>query len=108
ATTEIYPLPLHAALPISWRYPPSFDLQYGEWLRERFERGDGRCLQAAVNVDLTTLLTIVLLGDQPLFGPPPRALLDPVLMEDCTRAMVSDIDVLMTDFDADPRNVRLH
>jgi predicted nucleotidyltransferase len=90
-----------------WRYPPSFDLQYGEWLRERFERGDGRPLQAAVNVDLTTLLTIVLLGDQPLFGPPPRALLDPVLMKDCTRAMVSDIDVLMDEFDADTRNILL-
>ena len=45
-----------------WRYPPSFDLQYGEWLRERFERGDSLPLQAAVNPDLTTLLTIVLLG----------------------------------------------
>lgn len=62
-----------------WRYPPSFDLQYGEWLRKRFERGDSRPLQAAVNVDLTTLLTIVLLGDQPPFGPPPGELLDPVL-----------------------------
>lgn len=90
-----------------WRYPPSFDLQYGEWLRERFERGDGRLLQPAVNVDLTTLLTIVLLGDQPLLGPPPGALLDPVLMEDCARAMVSDIDVLMDEFDADTRNILL-
>jgi hypothetical protein len=45
-----------------WRYPPTFDLQYGEWLRKRFERGDSLPLQAAVNSDLTTLLTIVLLG----------------------------------------------
>ena len=90
-----------------WRYPPSFDLQYGEWLRERFERRDGRLLEAAVNVDLTTLLTIVLLGDRPLLGPPPAALLDPVLMEDCVRAMVSDIDVLMDEFDADTRNILL-
>ena len=22
-----------------WRHPPSFDLQYGEWLRKRFEGG---------------------------------------------------------------------
>ena len=54
-----------------WRYPPSFDLQYGEWLRKRFGRGDSLALQAAVNADLTILLTVVLLGDQPLFGPPP-------------------------------------
>jgi predicted nucleotidyltransferase len=90
-----------------WRYPPSFDLQYGEWLRQRFERGDGPPLRAAVNADLTTLLTIVLLGDQPLFGPPPRALLDPVLMEDCIQAMVDDIDVSMDEFEGDTRNILL-
>ena len=90
-----------------WRYPPSFDLQYGEWLRKRFENGDDLALQATVNPDLTTLLTIVLLGDQPLFGPPPGELLDPVLMKDCIRAMVSDIDGLMDDFEGDTRNILL-
>jgi hypothetical protein len=90
-----------------WRYPPSFDLQYGEWLRSRFERGDRRLLQPAVNVDLTTLLTIVLLGDRPLFGPPPGALLDPALLEDCVRAMVSDIDLLMDELEHDTRNILL-
>jgi predicted nucleotidyltransferase len=90
-----------------WRYPPSIDLQYGEWLRKRFEHEDSRPLQATVNADLTTLLTIVLLGDQPLFGPSPGALLDPVLMKDCIRAMVSDIDVFMDEFEGDTRNLLL-
>jgi hypothetical protein len=90
-----------------WRYPPSFDLQYGEWLRKRFEREDDLPLQAAVNADLTTLLTIVLLGGQPLFGPPPKELLDPAVIEDCTRAMVSDIDVFMDEFEQDTRNLLL-
>jgi Domain of unknown function (DUF4111) len=90
-----------------WRYPPSFDLQYGEWRRNRFERGDSLPLQAAVNADLTTLLTIVLLGDQPLFGPRPGELLDSVPVEDCIKAMVSDIDGLMDDFEEDTRNVLL-
>jgi predicted nucleotidyltransferase len=90
-----------------WRYPPSFDLQYGEWLRQRFERGDSLALQAAVNADLTTLLTIVLLGDRPLFGPPPREVLDPVLTEDCIRAMVSEIDAFMDEFEGDTRNLLL-
>lgn len=90
-----------------WRYPPSFDLQYGEWLRERFERENTLLLRPAVNVDLTTLLTIVLLGDQPLFGPPPGELLDPVLLEDCVRAMVSDIDLFMDEFENDARNILL-
>jgi hypothetical protein len=90
-----------------WRYPPSFDLQYGEWLRRRFEREDDLPLQAAVNADLTTLLAIVLLGDQPLFGPPPGELLDPVPAEDCIKAMVSDIDVFMDEFEQDTRNLLL-
>jgi streptomycin 3"-adenylyltransferase len=90
-----------------WRYPPSFDLQYGEWLRKRFENGDDSALQATVNPDLTTLLTIVLLGDQPLLGPPPGELLDPVLMKDCISAMVSDIDVFMDEFEGDTRNLLL-
>jgi len=68
-----------------WRYPPSFDLQYGEWLRERFERGDGELLQPTVDPDLTTLLTIVLLGDRPLFGPPAGELLDPVPQRTASR-----------------------
>ena len=90
-----------------WRYPPSFDLQYGEWLRKRFEREDDLPLQAAVNADLPTLLTIVLLGDQPLYGPPPGELLDPVPAEDCIKAMVSDIDVFMDEFEQDTRNLLL-
>ena len=90
-----------------WRYPPSLDLQYGEWLRKRFEHGDDEALQATINPDLTTLLTMVLLGDQPLFGPPPRELLDPVPVEDCIRAMVSDIGSLMDEFEEDTRNILL-
>jgi streptomycin 3"-adenylyltransferase len=90
-----------------WRYPPSFDLQYGEWLRDRFEHGDSSLLQAAVNPDLTTLLTIALLGDRPLFGPPPRELLDPVPAEDCITAMVGDIDGFMDEFEEDTRNLLL-
>jgi predicted nucleotidyltransferase len=90
-----------------WRYPPSFDLQYGEWLRKRFENWDDLAVQATVNPDLTTLLTLVLLGDQPLVGPRPVALLDPVPVEDCIKAMVSDIDGLVNDVEGDTRNVLL-
>jgi streptomycin 3"-adenylyltransferase len=90
-----------------WRYPPSFDLQYGEWLRDRFERGDSELLQATVDPDLTVLLTIVLLGGQPLFGPPAGELLDPAPPEDCIKAMVGNLDRLMDEFQGDPRNILL-
>jgi streptomycin 3"-adenylyltransferase len=49
----------------------------------------------------------VLLGDRPLFGPPPGALLDPVPAEDCLEAMVGDIDGCMDGFDDDTRNLLL-
>jgi streptomycin 3"-adenylyltransferase len=90
-----------------WRYAPSFDLQYGEWLRKRFEAGDGTALEVTVNPDLTTLLTIVLLGDRPLFGPPPGAVLDPVPPDDCVKAMVGELDRLLAEFEGDPRNILL-
>jgi Domain of unknown function (DUF4111) len=47
------------------------------------------------------------MGDQPLFGPPPGELLDPVPVEDCIEAMVSDIDVFMDGFEQDTRNLLL-
>ena len=90
-----------------WRYPPTFDLQYGEWLRKRFEAGDSTALEATVNPDLTTLLTIVLLGDRPLLGPPPGAVLDPVPPEDCVKAMVGELDRLLDELEGDPRNILL-
>ena len=90
-----------------WRYPPRYDLLYGEWRREGFERGHSLPLQAAVSADLTTVLTMVLLADQPLFGPPPGQLMDPVPVEDCIKAMVSETDGLIDDVAEDTRNVLL-
>lgn len=52
-----------------WRYPPHFDFQYGEWLRDSFERGT---LEADLNPempDLALIVTQVLLKSQPLWGP---------------------------------------
>ena len=48
-----------------WRYPPSLDFQYGDWLRARFERGNVAPWPTATSPDLATLLTIhpVMVGD---------------------------------------------
>ena len=90
-----------------WRYPPSFDFQYGDWLRAEFERGDLEPWPTKVNPDLAALLTMVLLADAPVLGPPPAAVLDPVPHDDLVRAIVGDIDSLLGDLDDDTRNVIL-
>ncbi len=89
-----------------WRYPPAMDFQYGEWLREEFERGEVEPPQLT-NPDLATLLVIVLRGDAPLAGPPPAALLDPVPPGDRVRAMLDGLDELAAEIEPDTRNVVL-
>jgi predicted nucleotidyltransferase len=89
-----------------WRYPPSFDFQYGDWLRRDFERGD-LSPWPTTNPDLTTLIAMTLLADTPLVGPPPAAVLDPVPHEDLVRAMVDGLDALLADLEDDTRNVVL-
>ncbi|HWE64699.1 MAG TPA: aminoglycoside adenylyltransferase family protein [Chloroflexota bacterium] len=90
-----------------WRYPPSFDFQYGDWLRREFESGNVAPWPTATNPDLASLITMVLLGGMPLLGPPPAEVLDPVPRSDYLRAIVGDIDKLLDDLDGDTCNVLL-
>jgi predicted nucleotidyltransferase len=75
-----------------WRFPPRFDLQYGDWLRSAFERGEVEPWPTNENPDLAVLLKVVLLAGRPVLGPPPAEVLDPVPREDLVRAMVDGID----------------
>jgi streptomycin 3"-adenylyltransferase len=90
-----------------WRYPPRFDLQYGDWLRRAFEAGDVEPWPTTTDPDLAVLVTMVLSGDAPLLGPPPAAVLDPVPHRDLIRAMVAGIEGLLADLDDDTANVLL-
>jgi streptomycin 3"-adenylyltransferase len=90
-----------------WRYPPSFDFQYGDWLRREFESGNVEPWPTTTNPDLAALITMVLLADTPLLGPPPATVFDPVPHEDLVRANVGDIDSLLGDLEADTTNVVL-
>ncbi len=89
-----------------WRYPPRSDFQYGEWLRDDYERG---ILPAEdpESTDLAPLLTMVLLGKRPLLGPPPAQVFDPVPHDDLIRAIVSAVPDLLAELDRDTRNVIL-
>ena len=90
-----------------WRYPPSFDFQYGDWLRGEFESGDVEPWPTTTNPDLAALITMVLLASTPVLGPPPGEIIDPVPHEDLVHAIVSDIDALHGDLESDTRNVVL-
>lgn len=54
-----------------WHYPPKFDFQYGDWLRESFESGVIEPYPTKVMPDLALLITQVLLASDTLFGPNP-------------------------------------
>lgn len=89
-----------------WRYPPRFDLQYGEWLREDFLAARLDTAPGA-NPDVAILLTMVRATGRPLIGPAPDALIDPVPRTDVARAMLDELDSLLDDFEDDTRNVLL-
>ncbi|MFI6370958.1 aminoglycoside adenylyltransferase family protein [Streptomyces sp. NPDC050546] len=88
-----------------WRYPPTCDFLYGDWLREEYERGV--IPRPEPSPDLAPLLTMVLRADAPLHGPPPADLLDPVPHTDLRRAVVAGVPELMDELDSDTRNVLL-
>lgn len=88
-----------------WRHPPRCDFRYGEWLRDEYEQG--KVPAPFVNPDLAPLLAMTLLGDRPLVGPPPAALLDPVPREDLERALVGAVPRLLAELMTDTTNVLL-
>jgi predicted nucleotidyltransferase len=90
-----------------WRFPPRFDFQYGEWLRPEFENGNVEPWPTTDNPDLASLITMVLLANRPLLGPPPADVFDPVPRDDYVRSIVSGILGLLDDLDSDTRNVLL-
>lgn len=89
-----------------WRYPPRVDFQYGDWLREELQRGNLEP-SPATNPDLAVLVTMVLLANAPVFGPPPGEIIDPVPHEDVVAAMAGGVEGLLADLEPDTRNVLL-
>jgi predicted nucleotidyltransferase len=90
-----------------WRYPPSFDFQYGDWLRREFESGNLAPWPTTTNPDLASLITMALLANTPLLGPSPSDVFDPVPHDDLLAAILGDVEGLLRDLDEDTRNVIL-
>ena len=88
-----------------WRYPPSQEFLYGEWLRDTYELSGAPQPEPAP--DLSILITMVLQGNAVLVGPPPAQLLDPVPHDDLIRGAIAGIPQLLGDLESDTRNVLL-
>ena len=88
-----------------WRYPTPVELQYGEWLRDRYEAGFVPAPEPSA--DFAVIAAMTLLGDRALAGPPPAALLDPVPAGDLRRSILDGMPGLIADLRTDTRNVLL-
>ena len=90
-----------------WNYPPLFDFQYGEYLRDSFEKSRIEPWENYEMPDLAVLITQVLLRSQTLWGLEARQLLEQVPYHDFMNAMLHDVNRLATDLEHDTRNVLL-
>jgi streptomycin 3"-adenylyltransferase len=77
-----------------WRYPPSIDFQYGDWLRDKFERGELPAWPHP-DPDVAVLVETARRAAVPLFGVPVAAILEPVPRADLVQAMVDSIPVIL-------------
>jgi predicted nucleotidyltransferase len=77
-----------------WRYPPTIQFQYGDWMRGEFERGQLPDWPHP-DPDVAVLIETAHVATVPLFGPPVGEVLDRVPRDDLVRAMVDAIPVLM-------------
>ena len=89
-----------------WRYPPSVDFQYGDWLRQEFQRGDAVPWDEP-NPDLAILLETARSASIAIVGPPLATVVPPVPRADLVRAMDDGIPGLLADIEGDTRNVLL-
>jgi len=88
-----------------WRYPPTGDFRYGEWLRADYQAG---VVPAAEPMPgLAVEIAVALAADHPLAGPPPARVLDPVPRESLLLASTDGIPGLLADLPHDTRNVLL-
>jgi predicted nucleotidyltransferase len=90
-----------------WQYPPHFDFQYGDWLRETFEKGVIEPWENYEMPDLAVIVTQVLLRSETLYGLKPNQLLVEVPYHDFMKAMLHDVNRLTADLEHDTRNVLL-
>ena len=90
-----------------WKYPPLFDFQYGEWLREDIEKGTAQPLENREMPDLALLITQILLASKTVYVSDVKDLLPQVPFDDILRATDHEMSPLLADLPWDTRNVLL-
>ncbi len=88
-----------------WVYPPKQELQYGEWLRRRFEAGDFG--ETSENPDLAILVTQVRNHSVALVGTDAKKVFPLVPVHDLHRSIGDSLPKLLTHTMGDERNVLL-
>jgi len=82
-----------------WQYPPEFDFQYGEWLREDFKKGNIEPWPSKKMSDLALLITQVLLASITLVGDAPKKLLCKVPYQDFISVITDELPNLVSELD---------
>lgn len=90
---------------VPWRYPPTRELLYGEWLRDTFE--SGRIAGTTADPDLAVLLAQAREHSLSLYGPKASDVLEPVPMADLRKAIHESLPGLLANLTGDERNVIL-
>ena len=80
-----------------WRYPPSMDLQYGEWWRDEFEQGITTPWRTRTDPDVTLLLEMARRAGVTLVGRPARSIIPTISSTDLRSAMLDCVDGLLLD-----------
>lgn len=90
-----------------WHYPPRFDFQYGEWLRDSFEQGVIEPWTSKEMPDLALIITQILLKNKVLFGPKAEETLPIIPYKDFMDAMLEGLSDLCQGLETDTRNALL-
>ncbi|MFD5024663.1 aminoglycoside adenylyltransferase family protein [Streptomyces sp. NPDC058373] len=90
---------------VPWRYPPRQEYQYGEWLRDAYERGEVPAQRT--DPDLAPLISMVVADGRALAGPSPGEVLPQVPPADLARAVTAGVPELLAGLADDTRNVLL-
>jgi aminoglycoside 9-adenylyltransferase len=96
---------VHLGELIPWKHPPRMELQYGEWLRTRIEKGWWP--QSEQHADLTILLYQVREKSVALYGPDAKELLPEIPWQDVKWAIGDSWPELVANLKGDERNVLL-
>lgn len=90
---------------VPWHFPPKYEMIYGEWLREQFEKGE--IPSTTDDPDLALLLAQLEKNNIALFGPKVDEVLEPIPWEDIKRAVKESLPGLIASLKGDERNVIL-